>query len=391
MSEIEKEVEEKIGKIKTKEFCFQMNISINKAESKEIDRLKILKDYLYVYVVNNSIKIYNINTFQEISTLKLPFNREDKFVFDREFITLEIMENDIVLILADKKLYFYKINLKENKLCFLYYLSEVHHFCYLEKRKEIFLLTQSSPPYDYAKTDLLGKIIFKNKIIPKINYEYKPPTPISGFTLFALSCSKTPIQFSKFEGFDNDKYIINICGVTDNYDHYMFEAPRNEKYNITIFNSEDLKEILNEDYSVDLRYIKITDKLFKKCYDDLCIFYYNNKENKINFIKRSYNRLYKYFNIKTENDEEYEDSNYFYLKENMFSVFIGDYLYFIDISTNYSVKKIQMKQIYKEDYKRIEIKYLTFSNVNKKVHLYFSARIYTENDSKSKIFHGIII
>ena len=135
-----------------------MNVYVNKEASKEIDRLKILKGNLYVYLVKNSIKVYNINTFKEISTLKYPFNREDEFVFGREFITVEIMENEIVLILADKKLYFYKINLKENKLCFLHYLSEIHHFCYLEKRKEIFLLTINKPPYDYSKSDLLGKI-----------------------------------------------------------------------------------------------------------------------------------------------------------------------------------------------------------------------------------------
>ena len=41
--EIEMELEEKMGKINPKEYCFQMNVSVNKAKSKEIDRLKIRK------------------------------------------------------------------------------------------------------------------------------------------------------------------------------------------------------------------------------------------------------------------------------------------------------------------------------------------------------------
>ena len=35
---------------------------------------------------------------------------------------------------------------------------------------------------------------------------------ISNETIFWMSSSRTPIHFSKFDGFNNDKYIINICG-----------------------------------------------------------------------------------------------------------------------------------------------------------------------------------
>ena len=141
-------IEEKLSKIKTKEMIFQVNTIINKKKSKDIDKIKIYNKNLYVYLVENSIKVYNINTFKEIANLKLPFNRGEKS-FLKEYITIEILENDIVLIMADKKLYFYKINLKENKLNFLHYFSEVHHFCYLEQKKEIFLLTENILIGDY--------------------------------------------------------------------------------------------------------------------------------------------------------------------------------------------------------------------------------------------------
>ena len=167
------ELTEKLSELKTEEKTFQINSFLNKARSIEIEKLKIYKNKIYVYVVENSIKVYNCNTFKEISNLKLPFNREvDESIVHREFITVEILENGIVLILADKKLYFYEIILKENKLKFLQYLSEVHHFCYLEKKKEIFLLTESKLVGDYygmAKSDLLGNIILE---IKKINLKF---------------------------------------------------------------------------------------------------------------------------------------------------------------------------------------------------------------------------
>jgi len=242
------ELTEKLSELKTEEKTFQINSFLNKARSIEINKLKIYKNKIYVYVVENSIKVYNCNTFKEISNLKLPFNREvDELIVQREFIKVEILENGIVLILADKKLYFYEIVLKENKLKYLKYLSEVHHFCYLEKKKEIFILTESKLVGDYygmAKSDLLGNIIFRNKENqPKIYYEFKSPKKVSELTLFSLGCSKTPIHSSQFDSFNNDKYIINICGNTDNYYYYNNLGPREEHYNISIYNSDNLKEI----------------------------------------------------------------------------------------------------------------------------------------------------
>ena len=70
---------------------------------------------------------------------------------------------------------------------------------------------------------------------------------------------------------------MNIWGFTDNLYYYIHEGPKNEKYHITIYNSDNLKELFKKDYDIDLRYVKLTDIYFKKCYDDLSNFYYNEK------------------------------------------------------------------------------------------------------------------
>ena len=180
-------------------------------------------------------------------------------------------------------------------------MSEVHHFCYLQKKKKIFLLTENKLVGDYygmAKSDLLGNIIFRNKDNqPRIYYDYKSPNKVNGDTLFWTMCSRTPIHFSQFDGFNNDKYILNIWGYTDNWYYYNHMGPRDEQYNISIYDSDNLKEIYNKEYNVDLRYVKITDSYFKKCYDDFSIFYYNEKTNTINYITNITNTIYKYFNL----------------------------------------------------------------------------------------------
>ena len=420
------ELTEKLSELKTEEKTFQINSFLNKARSIEIEKLKIYKNKIYVYVVENSIKVYNCNTFKEISNLKLPFNREvDESIVHREFITVEILENGIVLILADKKLYFYEIILKENKLKFLQYLSEVHHFCYLEKKKEIFLLTESELVGDYygmAKSDLLGNIIFRNKEKkPQIYYEFKSPNKVSGLTIFALGCSRTPIHFSQFDSFNNDIYIINIYGITDNYYYYYNLGPRDEQYNISIYNSDNLKEIYNKDYNVDLRYGKITDIYFKKCYDDFSFFYYNDKTNTINFITNITNMIYKSFNMlcneekeksvdeeeeksddeEVNEDEEEEgedyfdidnikkDAEYFYLKDNMFGLFNGNFLFIIDLSSNKIMKKIEIKN---KDNEKMEIKNLIYVKQNGNEYLYMTSFVYNrECGDGSKIIRGILL
>ena len=282
-------IKDKLTKARTEERTFQLNNSKSKRSSKNIDKLKIYDKYLYAYILENKIIVYDINTFKEISVLNIPFKRGEMNPF-KEYIFVDILENGTALILAYKQLYFFEINLKESQLKFLKYLSEVYHFCILEKKKEIFLLTENTLVGDYygmAKCDFSGNIIFRNKNNqPQIYYEYIPPKEVNGETLFFQSTSRAPIHFDSYDTFNNEKFIMNVLGCTDNWYHYSCGAPKDEQYSISVYNSENLKELFNEKYEENLRCVKISDNLFKKCRDDYKIFYYDEK-NKKNLFFRS--------------------------------------------------------------------------------------------------------
>ena len=386
-------IKEQLIKAKLQEGTFQLNSCIDKRKSKNIDRLKVCGNHIYAYILENSISVYDINTFKEISNLKIPFIRGEQNPF-KEYISVDILENGIAIILAEKYLYFYEINLKESQLKFLKYISEVYHFCILQKKKEIFLLTENTLVGDYygmAKCDFTGNIIFRNKENkPQIYYEYICPKEVNFDTLFFQSTSRAPKHFDGYDGFNNDKYIINVWGVTDNWYYYSSGAPKDEQYTISVYDSNNLKEIFNEKYEVDLRYVKITDNLFKKCYDDLKIFYYDEKNNRIYFIDNITNIIYKQFDIKKESKiekvyfvgEDIEpDDKYFSLKnDNIFCFFDGSFLFIIDLSENCSIKKIDMKV---KNF--IEILDICLFEKNGVQNLYISMF-----DEKNKIMNGVI-
>ena len=60
-------IEEQLLKAKTEERNFQLNSSINKRRSKNIDKLKVYDKYIYAYILENAITVYDINTFKEIA------------------------------------------------------------------------------------------------------------------------------------------------------------------------------------------------------------------------------------------------------------------------------------------------------------------------------------
>ena len=185
-----------------------------------------------------------------------------------------------------------------------------------------------------AKCDFSGNIIFRNKENkPQIYYEYITQKEVNIDLFFKLT-NKAQKYFSGYDGFNNDKYISNVFGVTDN-------CYNDIEYTISIYNSDNLKEIFNKKYEEDLRYVKINDNLFKKYYDDFKIFYYNEKNNRIYFIDNITDIIYKQFNIfKKESKEEKvyleeediePDDKYFSLKnDNMLCFFDGSFLFIID-------------------------------------------------------------
>ena len=56
-------IEDKLIKAKTEERTFQINSRKNKRISKNVDKLKIYDKYLYAYILENKIIVYDINTF----------------------------------------------------------------------------------------------------------------------------------------------------------------------------------------------------------------------------------------------------------------------------------------------------------------------------------------
>ena len=203
-------------KAKTEERTFQLNSSVSKRKSKNVDKLKIYGKYIYAYILENKIIVYDANTLKEISNLKIPFTRGEMNPF-KEYIVVDILENGTALILAYKHLYFYEINLKESQLKFLKYISEVYNFCILEKKKEIFLLTDNTLVGNYygmAKCDFSGKIIFRNKNNqPQIYYEYIEPKEVNANTLFIQSTSRAPIHFDSYDSFNNEKVLLMFAAI----------------------------------------------------------------------------------------------------------------------------------------------------------------------------------
>lgn len=331
-------IKENLDKLKAKINSFQINTVVKI----KADKLKIINGNLYVYLkYYNSIKVYDCETCKEISNIKLPFERKEP--------SFEILDNEILIIYADTKLYFYKINIKKSQLSFLHYLSDIYNFCYLKKRKEIFLLTElgsyeeKKVPWGMAKCDLLGNIIFANKIKPKIYYKFIPPEPIKDYSVLRTHVQSTNKQFNKFNGFNDDKYIINVSGYEGDWYDYKIGWGENEiRFDISIFNADNFNELLEENYNDYLECCKISDNLFKFVYQKGS-FYYNEKDNKIEYIDNIFNYISKPFGqtcqnknkkknlySSNEDDEIYSEKKnkeykYFYLNDDMFAVFDEKY------------------------------------------------------------------
>ena len=244
-------LEEKLDTLKARVNNFQINTILNA----KVDNLKIINGNIYAYVINNSIKIYDCKTFKEKASLKLPFERKEPL--------LEILENEILIIQGFTKLYFYKINIKEKKLLFLHYLSEIFNFCYLKKRKEIFLLMELGSykedikPWGMAKVDLLGNIVYSNKIKPTISYEFVPPKKLED-TKICTHVQSTQKDFAKFRGFNDDKFIINISGYSyDWYDYKIGYGETEIRFDVTILDADDLTELLNENMKMIWNFLKL--------------------------------------------------------------------------------------------------------------------------------------
>lgn len=331
------DIGERIKNLQIKEYPFEtMTVLTLKSEEEKDKAVKIaiFDKKIYLLLLDYSIRIYDCMTLGEIATLK--FGSEFNFYinntnntdiyyinFDKywkAYVNTEILENEMVLILCDRRLYFFKMNLKEKKFDLLYYLSDVYHFCYLEKKKEIFLITEMENIFYYvkgvsntkmAKSDLEGNILFSNGIKPKKYSEFKPPEII---TEEQQNNYNYNITYHRAYGFNNDKYIIHAIS-ENNSDKYC-------QFIYRIYNANDLNQLfqkmfcyLSVEFNIPFRlFDKIGDNLFwqisqnsmnqEKC----CLFYYNEKENNIKEIGP-----FKDGNIPLNSDVYY----YSYLNDNM--------------------------------------------------------------------------
>jgi hypothetical protein len=196
-------VEKRLNSKESEEKGFQISTVIgkNRGEYNIVNESKIINGNIYVYLIDKTIKVYNPKLLKEIATLKFPFKTK-LFV---------ITEENTIVALLDRKLYFYSFNLKENKLKFLLFLKEIFHFCYLKKKKEIIVLTENETkegPTGLGKIDLFGNILYYNKQKIKKFYDFEEPKPYQQD--FFMMSSRAPIIFSNFDGLNDDKYIINI-------------------------------------------------------------------------------------------------------------------------------------------------------------------------------------
>ena len=368
----------------------------------KIDKIKIINDNLYLYVIDNSIMIYDYKTFEQKAVLNLPFEFKN--------LSLEILENEVLVYLIGNRLYFYKINIKEKNLTFMLYILYTCNFCYLEKKKEIFLLLKKyidEKPFGIAKCDLNGNIIFFNNKKPKISYEFTVP----GKNNYSIPSQVNSIfgSFNKLDGFNNDNYIINISGKIYNFYDYKIQfsyiALEND---IKVYNTEG-KELLiwgiSEQY---LNYKKIADNLFQADRQER-LFYYNEKKNRIIFI----NNILDYINNEIDEEKNLEEEEkyiyylgygletimnennkipkYFYLSDKMFAIYDTKFhLFLIDITNEKKIiRKINLNWI-GGNQTNSEIKNIYYTNSNGEEHLYISFQETKNNKKEEFIIHGII-
>jgi hypothetical protein len=265
-------------------------------------------------------------------------------------------------------------------------------------------------PYGMAKCDLMGNIILANKITPKIIHEFVEPEKMDNYIVtHVVSDSK---KFSVFYGLCDEKYIINICGYYDSwYDYKIGWGTTEVSSEINIYNVDDLREILDEKLTKYLDYLKIGDNLFKFKEKEI-FFFYNEEDNKIEYI----NNIFNYLNNITDNklNKQYEEvfrekeynikdnyiQKYFYLSDKLFAFLDNDNnIYVVDISNeNKIVRKIEslwkkneyfIKDIlYNKKDDKEENLYIFFGNKRKKLVLR-EGRL-TGEEKEGKIIHGII-
>ena len=271
---------------------FQINLKMelgNVFGSYENDDNLIIGKEIFLFTNPNIIRIYDCITLKKNNQFELPITP----------IKYEIVNNNHILIYNKHILYCYPMDFSSNKLLFKFFVPDIFLFKYLKERKEI--LIQLKKDQTFNRINLEGIIEFCSssnlKVYFNLNEIDKEEKNIMEDDY--LGDAYLPSSYYRnIHGFDKDKYFLKFFGYClssgDPYDDYS-----EEYYNITIYNSDNMDEIYSNDIIDCLGCKKLTDNLFTGIDGNEPIFYYNETEKKIIFLKDILNG--KYFSLNSEN------------------------------------------------------------------------------------------
>ena len=316
---------EKILKKECSLYNFQLitRISLNKGDTIDNDGKMIKEKYIFLYNYPNIIKVYDCIRFNKIAQFELPITP----------VKYEIININYILIYIRKKLYCFSINLLESKLIFKFVIHDVFLFTYLEEKNEI--LIKKEKDNEFLRINLEGEIKFKEKNIIKINFDFDEKEVENNNQInsddedFIEDAYQQSSFFYRLYGFNKDKYIFKNYGYYlssgDSYDEYS-----EQYYNVTIFNMENIEEIISDESLNYYRCNKLTDTLFIDENGEESIIYYDEREKKIKIL-----------------DKIFQEGKYFSLdKESKIAIFIQpDILYLIDFIKE-TKKSIKLNQTY---------------------------------------------
>ena len=359
---------------KDKIYKFQCSTILNIKAELEKNSIKIFNQKMFLYFKDKTIKVYNILSLKQI------FN---KFLFFTPR-AIDIINSNSVLLFDKNKLYYYKINLKEKKLNFKFYISDVFMFKYIPDKNEIFIIMTNSK--GCARIDLSGKIIFNNYKKPKINYKFDKKY-------------EKKYKYIK-DGYNGNFYLndfnkgnklIYMYIKEDVDSDYVWEAGRvlnilRRKVNISIINYENLALIYNkenkklsENWDITYSYGKFERKdiILSKFYDIYFytrknyIFYYNEKNNQIEFANYT--------------DDPFNERKFIGINNDKFIIYTNKTIYLVNISGIINKKKIILDEKYVKYYKN-KTDYILYSEINNCEYLIL---VFTK-DGMTKIIIGVI-
>ena len=299
----------------------------------EIEPTLIKGKNIYLFTYPNMMQIYDCITFKKISQFELPITP----------LRYEIVENNYILIYFNHKLFCYSINFSNNKLNFIFYTRDVYLFKYLKEKKEI--LIKANYYHCFSKINLKGDITFCEGEKPKIYFEINENSYKKTKFLEAGEAYDHTYEDGKnfgghnnyMNGFYKDKYIIHIFG-----DYHYNEDDGDHKFKqfsrITIYDSNNMKEIFSRVYLKNMDYKKLSDILLVDKIRNESVIFYDENTKDLKDLKVIKNLKHLYFNKK--------EKIFSLDHDNKIAIFTEpNFIHLIDFSTE-TKKIIKLKELY---------------------------------------------